>query len=149
MPRAHSHRSFQFGTLTYSVGLALIVSAAVLNLCLDKLTLQHLYKLPDFLVEPYEQMGNMGVTLVLGGVGLLLVTLGILGTMRRGRVSHTSASYLSDSSCEVAPSGKSSSFQIGAVELETQKYVGKRPFEKARSCVVRNDDPSEEPASQS
>jgi hypothetical protein len=136
MPRSKPQGSFQFGTLTYSVGLALIVSAAILNLTLDKLTLQHLYLLPDFLVDPYEQMGTLGVTLLLGGVGVVLVTLGIMGTLRRGQRSLTSGGFLSDSACDADPSAQAGDSRAGAVVLATQKYVGKRPFDKARSAVV-------------
>ena len=60
----------QFGN---SVGLAVIFSATVLNLCLHKLEPKHLYALPSFVVEPYERAGSMGVTLVFAAIGLFRV----------------------------------------------------------------------------
>src|SRR5215831_13170327 len=88
---SRAKRSFQWGTVAYSVGLALIVSAAVLNLCLYKLPPKELYSLPDFLVDPYDRAGPMGLTIFLAALGGFIVLLGVLGTLLRGRSTVRSA----------------------------------------------------------
>ena len=72
-------------------GLPIIFSATVLNLCLHKLEPKHLYSLPSFVVEPYEQAGSMGVTLVLAGVGLFIMVLGYLSAHLSGRSTRSGA----------------------------------------------------------
>ena len=85
-PEAPSSR---FAPIAYSIGLATIFSATVLNLCLHKLEPKHLYALPSFVVEPYEAAGSMGVTLVLAGIGLFIMMLGYASSCFSGRSSRT------------------------------------------------------------
>jgi hypothetical protein len=123
----------RFTPIAYSIGLAIIFSATVLNLCLHKLEPKHLYSLPSFLVEPYERAGSLGVTVVLAGVGVFIMGLGYLSSLLSGRSSRTGgrvtpepdeAAVYSDPRIAVPASSTSSS---GAMVLETTKYLGKKP----------------------
>ena len=123
----------RFTPIAYSIGLAIIFSATVLNLCLHKLEPKHLYSLPSFLVEPYEQAGSMGVTVFLAGVGVFIMGLGFLSSLMTGR-STRSGGRVTPEADEVAvysdpriavPTASTSS--SGAMVLETTKYLGKKP----------------------
>jgi hypothetical protein len=119
-----------FGAITYSVGLALIVAAAIFNLSLHKLSLQHLYLLPDFLVEPYEQAGAMGVTLFFAGLGVFIILVGFLHGAVFGRKTIDS---LDEPEPEPESNGKGSSKIAveasgnGVMVLDSAKYLGRRP----------------------
>jgi len=137
MSRAQPYGHVRFGVATYSVGLALIASATILNLSLDKLPPKELYSLPDFLVLPYDQAGPMGVTLILAGVGIVLVLLGFLGTILRGKSRVDSEESVDDSTTNA---GKASSQpQIatdassgkGVMVMQTQKYLGKKRYTRS------------------
>ena len=124
-------RHSRFGVIAYSVGLSLIVAATILNLTLGKLSLQDLYRLPDFLVEPYEAMGPLGVTLSVGGLGLAAILAGFLDMFIRGWVSRGSAEE--DPSDTSAPTASSSQTKVekdvssgnGVMVLETSKSLTK------------------------
>jgi hypothetical protein len=137
MSRSKQHGWFRFGPASYAVGLALIVSAAIFNVSLDKLPPKHLYSLPDFLVDPYDRAGPLGLTLCLAGFGMLLVMLGFLGTLRQNSTQSSSVEQVSDSVADAATSSpQGGTTRSSSMVLATQKYVGKRPFEKARSAVA-------------
>jgi hypothetical protein len=134
--------SSRFAPIAYSLGLAIIFSATVLNLCLHKLPPKHLYSLPSFLTDAYEQGGNLGVTLVLGGAGLVIMALGYLSTLFTGRTSrsggHTavddaSTATYSDPRIDASSPATSSS---GTLMLETTKYLGKKPSALPGSTVI-------------
>src|SRR5215471_2662826 len=142
---SRAKRSFQWGTVAYSLGLSLIVSAAVLNLCLYKLPPKELYSLPDFLVDPYDRAGPMGLTIFLAALGGFIVLLGVLGTLLRGRSAVRSADGQEtdgDSGAnDLTGSGKKSSSTPVVVDsssgqavmvLETQKYFTRKPAKAGR-----------------
>jgi hypothetical protein len=136
MSRSRQHGSFRFGTGAYAVGLALIVSAAIFNVSLDKLPPRHLYSLPDFLVDPYDRAGPMGLTLCLAALGMFLVMLGFLGSFRKSTRS-SAGEEVSDSVADAATSStQGGPTRSSSMVLATQKYVGKRPFKKARTAVA-------------
>src|SRR5262245_56137493 len=133
MKPAEQSDSSRFTPIAYSVGLAIIFSATVLNLCLHKLEPKHLYSLPSFLVDPYEQAGSLGVTLFLAGVGVFIMGLGYLSSLLSGKSSRSGgrvtpepdeAAVYSDPRIAVPPASSSSN---GAMVLETTKYLGKKP----------------------
>jgi hypothetical protein len=124
-----------FGAITYSIGLALIFAAVIFNLSLHKLSLQHLYLLPDFLVEPYEQAGPMGVTLFFAGLGVFVIIVGFLHGAIRG---HATVDLPEQPEVEPEGSGKGSSQKIaveasgnGVMVLDTAKYLGRKPVRRA------------------
>jgi hypothetical protein len=133
--------SSRFAPIAYSLGLAIIFSATVLNLCLHKLEPKHFYSLPSFLVDPYERAGSLGVTLVLAGCGLFIMLLGYLSTYLGGRTSRTGGLATAEDAEEIAysdpridvPSAASSS--SGTMVLETTKYLGKKPSALPGSTV--------------
>ena len=132
----------RFAPIAYSVGLATIFSATVLNLCLYKLPPKHLYSLPTFLTDAYEQGGNLGVTVVLGGAGLFMMALGYLSTLFTGRTSRSGGHTAVDDACgttysdpridTTSPATSSS----GTLLLETTKYLGKKPSALPGSTVI-------------
>ena len=131
-PATPEARTSRFAPIAYSIGLATIFSATVLNLCLHKLEPKHLYALPSFVVEPYEAAGSMGVTLVLAGIGLFIMFLGYVSSQLTGRSSRTGGrvtrepgeeTVYSDPRISVPTAGTSSS---GTMMLETTKYLGKK-----------------------
>jgi hypothetical protein len=121
----------RFAPIAYSIGLAIIFSATVLNLCLHKLEPRHFYLLPSFLVEPYEQAGSMGVTLVLAGIGLFILVLGYASAQLHGGSTRSGGQLTAQSAEETTysdprisvPTTTSSS---GTMALETTKYLGKK-----------------------
>jgi hypothetical protein len=132
----------RFAPIAYSIGLAIIFSATVLNLCLHKLEPKHLYSLPSFLVEPYERAGSLGVTLVLAGVGVMIMGLGYASSLLGGKSTRTGgrvtvepegAEVYSDPRIAVPTTTTSSS---GAMVLETTKYLGKKPSALPGSTVI-------------
>lgn len=124
-------RHSRFGVIAYSVGLSLILAAAILNVCLSKLSLQHLYLLPDFLVEPYEQAGELGVTLFFAGLGLLVILAGFLHMLILGKASRSSVSEEQTDADESAASSSQTKVAMdissgnGLMVLETSKYLTK------------------------
>src|SRR4029453_2005692 len=131
----------RFTPIAYSIGLAIIFSATVLNLCLHKLEPKHLYALPSFVVEPYERAGSLGVTLVLAGIGLFIMFLGYVSSQLCGRTTRTGGqttpepgeeTTYSDPRISVPTTATSSS---GAMVLETTKYLGKKPSALPGSTV--------------
>jgi hypothetical protein len=123
----------RFSPIAYSVGLAIIFSATVLNLCLHKLEPRHLYSLPSFLIDPYERAGSLGVTLMLAGFGLFVMMLGCLSSLLSGTTSRSGGrptaetvddTTYSDPRIAVPPPATASS---GTMMLETTKYMGKKP----------------------
>jgi hypothetical protein len=144
MTRETKPKSSRFSAIAYSVGLAIIFSATILNLCLHKLPPKHFYQLPSFLVEPYERAGNMGVTLVLAGFGLFIVLLGFLGQILAARSSRTGGFTAADgtqqeqetaySDPRIAPPTATAS--SGTMVLETTKYLGKKPSALPGSTVI-------------
>jgi len=133
--------SSRFTPIAYSIGLATIFSATVLNLCLHKLEPKHLYALPSFVVEPYEAAGSMGVTLVLAGIGLFIMFLGYLSSRLSGRSSRTGGRTTAETGAEAVysdprisvPTAATSS--SGTMVLETTKYLGKKPSALPGSTV--------------
>jgi hypothetical protein len=133
--------SSRFAPIAYSLGLAIIFSATVLNLCLHKLEPKHLYSLPSFLVDPYERGGSLGVTLVLAGCGLFIMILGYLSTYLSGRTSRSGGLLTAEGAEEMAysdprieiPGAATSS--SGTMVLETTKYLGKKPSALPGSTV--------------
>lgn len=139
--------SSRLAPIAYSLGIAIIFSATVMNLCLHKLPPKHLYQLPSFLVEPYEQGGNLGVTLVLAGIGLGIMGLGYLSTYFTGHTTRSGGHAKLESAPEIAYSdpridvpspGTSSS---GTMVLETTKYLGKKPSALPGSTVIVENNP--------
>ena len=134
--------NYRFVAISYSIGLSLIFSASVLNLCLHKLPPKHLYSLPSWLVSPYEQAGPIGVTLFVAGLGFLLVLLGVLGTFVSGSSSRSGRTATLDSSGELNYSnpGISTPTEVscpgGMMALETFKYMGKKPSALPGSTVI-------------
>jgi hypothetical protein len=132
----------RFSVVAYSLGLAIIFSATILNFCLHKLPPKHLYSLPSFIVEPYEQGGNLGVTLTLAGFGLFLMVLGYISTLTSGGTTRTGGHTAVDSACApdysdpritVTTAAGSSS---GTMVLETGKYLGKKPSALPGATVI-------------
>ena len=122
----------RFTPIAYSLGLAIIFSATVLNLWLHKLEPQHLYALPSFVVEPYDRAGSMGVTLVLAGLGLFIMFLGYVTAQLSGRSTRSGGQTTSEPTEETTysdprisvPSAATSS--SGTMVLEAAKYLGRR-----------------------
>jgi hypothetical protein len=131
----------RFTPIAYSIGLATIFSATVLNLCLHKLEPKHLYALPSFVVEPYEQAGAMGVTLVLAGLGLFIMFLGYVSSQLCGRTTRTGGQTTPESMEETAYSDPRITLPVtatsssGSMVLETTKYLGKKPSALPGSTV--------------
>jgi len=132
----------RFSAIAYSIGLAIIFSATILNFCLHKLPPKHLYSLPSFIVDPYEQGGNLGVTLTLAGFGLFLMVLGYLNTLLSPGTSRSGGHTAVDAACApdysdpriaVTTSAGSSS---GTMVLETTKYLGKKPSALPGATVI-------------
>jgi hypothetical protein len=65
------------GLGSFCCGLALIVSATVLNLAHDRMSPREVEALPLFLSDLYDMAGKLGVTLLLVGTGLSLILLGL------------------------------------------------------------------------
>lgn len=133
--------------IAYSLGIAIIFSATVLNLCLHKLPPKHLYALPSFLTDAYDQGGNLGVTLLLAGFGLFIMALGYVSTFFSGRttrtggftaVEETCATAYSDPRIDVPATATASS---GTMALETTKYLGKKPSALPGSTVIIDQKP--------
>jgi hypothetical protein len=121
----------RFAPIAYSIGLAIIFSATILNLCLHKLEPRHFYLLPSFLVEPYEQAGSLGVTLVLAGIGLFIMVLGYVSAQLRGGTTRSGGQSTAQLSEEATYSDPRISVPIttsssGTMILETTKYLGKK-----------------------
>lgn len=142
MLREKQPSSSRLAPIAYSLGLAIIFSATVLNLCLYKLPPKHLYSLPSFLTEPYEQAGSLGVTLVLAGFGLFIMALGYLSTMFGGKTTRSGGHTAADSACEMTYSDPRISVRSpatassGTMTLETTKYLGKKPSALPGSTVI-------------
>src|SRR4051794_27951547 len=99
MPRDTKNSTSRISAVAYSLGLAVIFSATILNFCLHKLPPKHLYSLPSFIVEPYEEGGNLGVTLTLAGFGLFLLLLGYLSTFMTGKTTRSGGHTAVESAC--------------------------------------------------
>jgi hypothetical protein len=141
MKTADQTEGSRFTPIAYSLGLAIIFSATVLNLCLHKLEPKHLYALPSFVVEPYEQAGAMGVTLVLAGLGLFIMFLGYVSSQLYGRTTRTGGQTTPEPGAETAYSDPrisvptTSTSSSGSMALETTKYLGKKPSALPGSTV--------------
>jgi len=134
--------SSRFTPIAYSLGLAIIFSATVLNLCLYKLPPKHLHALPSVLVDTYEQGGNLGVTLMLAGVGVIIMALGYVSSILCGHTTRTGGHATLESAVEVPtyvdprvdiPSPATAS--SGTMILDTAKYLGKKPSALPGSAV--------------
>jgi hypothetical protein len=133
----HNQRTqYRFVPAAYSLGLAVIFSATVLNLCLHRLPAKHLYLLPDILTERYDRAGNLGVTTLLVGIGGSLIMVGVIGSYLSGRSSRTGGRGLADCPTPNTPMSYSDPGLItpsdarassGTMVLQTMKYMGAKP----------------------
>jgi hypothetical protein len=114
------------GLGSFCTGLALIVSATILNLAHDRMTPSEIDALPLFLSDLYDFAGKLGVTLLFVGAGLVLIILGL--AMRcdrllysRGPRAETEVEaeavyfYTPDEQPDAAPGG--------GLVLQTRKYL--------------------------
>jgi hypothetical protein len=121
------HSSNLPGLGAFCVGLALIVSAAVLNIAHDGMDPAELRELPALLGVFYQSAGKLGVTLALVGLGLAVIAFGALcnaGWLLPGWLGSDnsaepqSSSDYSTGATAVARPG------TGKVVLATRKYFG-------------------------
>jgi hypothetical protein len=90
----------------------------------------------------------MGVTLVLAGFGLFIMSLGYLSTLMSGRTSKTGGVTAVDSSCDTTYSDPRLSVPVdgttssGSMVLETTKYLGKKPSALPGSAVYIEEAPT-------